>query len=352
MTVKAKIRVAVVGGSGYVGSELLRLLLLHNRVEVAHVVGHSAANRRIDEVLPSMIGQIDRVFETWDPDVVAKDVDAAFCALPHGTSGSVVRALRERGVVTFDLSADFRLRDKDQISRWYGTPDAPEFIGKAVYGLVELNREDIKSSDLVAVPGCYATASILSVAPLLHANLIDVKSIIVDAKSGASGAGKVPSEATHFCEVTGGIRAYKTAGKHRHTPEIEQALSDVAGESIRITLSPHLVPMSRGILATAYASPKDDGFTAQACVNAATKLFSDSPFVKVLREGQDPDTAWVRGTNYAHLSYAFDKHASRIVGQCTIDNLVKGAAGQAVQCMNVRFLFDEKEGLAATALAP
>jgi N-acetyl-gamma-glutamyl-phosphate reductase len=282
---------------------------------------------------------------------IAATADAAFCGLPHGASSAIVRQLRERGLVVFDLSADFRLQDLSVYREWYGEHDAPELVAGAVYGLCELEREAIRTADLVAVPGCYPTASALAIAPLVKAGLVELDTLIVDAKSGASGAGRGLSESTHFAQLSEGLRAYKVAGLHRHTPEIEQTLGRLAGREVRITFTPHLVPMTRGILATVYARVPAD-LTVQRCTELARALYEGSPSVTVLDPGTDPDTQWVRGSNRAFVSYAIDKRTRRVVAQAAIDNLVKGASGQALQCFNLRFGFAEGTGISGVGMFP
>lgn len=346
-----KVRVAVVGATGYTGAELLRLMHGHPRVQVTSIVGHGKAGQRIASVLPSFHGVLTGEVEAVNLDAIASSCDAAFCGLPHGASAPIVRKLRERGVVVFDLSADFRLKDLATYREWYGEHDAPDLISQATYGLCELEREAIRRSDLVAVPGCYPTASTLAIAPLVKAGVIDVDNLIIDAKSGASGAGRGLSEGTHFAQLSEGFRAYKVGGLHRHTPEIEQTLSALAGHDIRITFTPHLVPMIRGILSTVYASIKGD-LTRERCTELARALYEGSPSVTVLDPGTDPDTQWVRGSNRCFVSYTIDKRTKRVIAQAAIDNLVKGASGQALQCFNLRFGFSEGLGLEAVGLFP
>lgn len=346
-----KLRVAIVGATGYTGAELLRLLVGHPNVEVTSVIGASKAGLAIADVLPSFAGILSGQVASFDADHVAATADAAFCALPHGASAGVVAELRSRGVRVFDLSADFRLRDASVYAEWYGKHEAPARFGEGVYGLVELHRDELRDADLVAVPGCYPTASTLALAPLLSAKLVNTRGLVVDAKSGVSGAGRTPTPTTHLPETAEGLRAYKIAS-HRHTPEIEQELARVAGEAIRLIFTPHLVPMTRGILATCYAELLDAGTTAEQCSEAARELYRGSPFVHVLPTGKSPDTLWVRGSNRAHVSYTVDKRTSRVVAICAIDNLVKGAAGQAVQAFNVRFGLDESAGIASAAFWP
>lgn len=342
---------AVVGATGYTGAELVRLLHGHPDFELGPLVGSSTAGRSVAEVLPSLAGAVDGSIEPFDAATIARRADVVFCALPHGASAPTVAALRAEEAVVFDLSADFRLRDLDVYTRWYGEHGAPALLPDAVYGLVELHREELRRAELVAVPGCYPTASVLALAPLLQAGLADPTGIVIDAKSGVSGAGRKPGAATHFSEVAEGLRAYKAGGLHRHTPEIEQALGRVAGREITLTFTPHLVPMTRGILVTAYAMAAP-GATAEQCTEAARRLYEGSPSVVVRDAGTHPDTLWVRGSNRAQVAYHLDHRAGRIVAMSVIDNLVKGAAGQAIQGANVRFGFAEGAGLLAAAPWP
>jgi N-acetyl-gamma-glutamyl-phosphate reductase len=346
-----KVRVAVVGATGYTGAELLRLMYGHPGIEVTTIAGHGKAGQKVAAVLPNMHGAVSGDVASVDVDAIGKTADAAFCALPHGASAPIVRKLRERGVVVFDLSADFRLKDLAVHKEWYGEHEAADLVPSAVYGLCELSREAIRKADLVAVPGCYPTASTLAIAPLVKAKAIALDSIIVDAKSGVSGAGRSPSESTHYAHVNDGLRAYKVAGLHRHTPEIEQNLSELAGESVRITFTPHLAPMTRGILSTVYANAKGE-LTAEQCTELARALYEGSPSVTVLDAGANPDTSWVRGANRCFVSYAFDKRTGRVVAQSVIDNLVKGASGQAIQCFNLRFGFAEGAALTGMGVFP
>lgn len=346
------IRVAVVGATGYTGAELVRLLSVHPEAELVALVGHSTAGEPIESVLPSLRGLLEGEVRAYDAGALAKEADAVFCALPHGASAPKVAELRAAGLAVFDLSADFRLADLDTYQQWYGEHGAPELFGQAVYGLPELHREALRTADLVAVPGCYPTASVLPVAPLLREGLVEVDGpIVVDAKTGVSGAGRAAKPRTHLPETAEGIRAYAIAGRHRHTPEMEQELSRLAGEAVRVIFSPHLVPMTRGILATLYLRPKG-GVDAARCVEAARAFFDGSPAVHVLAPDDNPDTLWVRGSNRAHVAYTVDARSGWIVAQGAIDNLVKGASGQAVQCLNLRFGLDEGTGLRQPATWP
>lgn len=346
------IRAAIVGATGYTGAELVRILLGHPGVELAGLIGHSTAGEPVSSVLPSLAGLVHGTLEAFEPKAIAARADAAFCALPHGASAEKVAALRDEGLVVLDLSADFRLRSLDAYREWYGEHHAPERLADAVYGLPELYRELLRQADLIAVPGCYPTATILPLAPLLRERLVEsADPIVVDAKSGVSGAGRPAKPRTHFSETAEGFRAYSIAGRHRHTSEIEQELTRAAGREVRVIFSPHLVPMTRGILSTAYLKPLP-GVDAAKCTEAARTLYAGSPSVHVLAPNENPDTAWVRGSNRAHLSYTDDPRTGWIVAQGAIDNLVKGASGQAVQCLNLRFGLDEGAGVSQPAVWP
>ncbi len=344
----AKVPVAIVGASGYTGAELLRLLAGHPLVDVVGLYAKRAAGSSLSDIYPQFAGRLELPVETFDADAVAAQARIAFAALPHAASAAACAALRERGVKVVDLSADFRL-DPETYAAWYGEHPAPHLMAEAAYGLPELHRAAIREASLVAAPGCYVTAAVLATAPLIDAGVIEPDGLIVDAKSGASGAGRSPGQATHLPEAAEGIRAYKIAGAHRHTPEIEQELGKVAGKPVAITFTPHLVPMSRGILACVYGTPGPNAGDAQARLEAA---YADEPFVSVLPAGRIPDTAHVRGSNRVHVAVAVDARAGRVIAMSAIDNLVKGAAGQAVQCMNLMQGWDETLALDAVALFP
>jgi N-acetyl-gamma-glutamyl-phosphate reductase len=347
--------VAIVGASGYTGAELLRLLLAHPRVHVGRIFARRAAGAQIEDVSPQLRGTLSLPVESFDPAAVADTTDIAFTALPHGDSARAVAALRERGVTVVDLSADFRLRDAEVYARWYGGPErdphpAPALLERAVYGLPERYREALRGAELVAGPGCYPTASILAIAPLLERGLVE-PDVMIDAKSGASGAGRSPSQATHLPEAGEGVRAYKIAGGHRHTPELVQELGAAAGGAVKLLFTPHLLPMSRGLLACVYARPTGKA-DASAYREALLEAYEHEPFVSVLPPGGCPDTAHVRGSNRAHVSVSYDEASDRVLAMCAIDNLVKGASGQAIQCLNLARGWDERDGLVGAGLFP
>jgi N-acetyl-gamma-glutamyl-phosphate reductase len=355
-----RVPVAIVGASGYTGAELVRLLSQHPRVAIAGLYARGKAGEPLAKVFPQFAGLPDlgtAPLEPFDEAAVAARARVVFCALPHGESARIVAALAARHLTVLDLSADFRLKDPAAYAEWYGTPEHPhhpdpELLQHAVYGLPERHRDALRTARLVAVPGCYPTATILAAAPLLEAGLVSPEGLVVDAKSGVSGAGRTPTTATHFSEAGEGIRPYKVAGTHRHTPEIEQELSLAAGRVLRLTFTPHLVPMTRGILACVYATPTDPTRPAAAYHEALAARYAHEPFVTVLPPGQLPDTSFVRGSNRAHVGVAYDARARRVLAMSAIDNLVKGASGQAVQCMNLALGFAEHEGLAGPAMFP
>lgn len=352
----SRIPVAVVGATGYTGAELVRLLLAHPDVEIVELVGHSKAGKPVESVLPALVGLVPKGIEgglvgSFDADRIARRSKVAFLCLPHGKSAAAAVELRQRGVTVLDLSADFRIHDVEEHARWYGAHHAPELAKAAVYGLPELHRAALKTAELIAVPGCFPTATILPLAPLVKAGLIEPGPIVVDAKSGVSGAGREPGERTHFAETTEGFRAYKTGGTHRHTAEMEQELGALAGTDVLVSFTPHLVPMTRGILSSSYVRPKA-GVDAQRASAEAQRLYEGSPSVAVLAPGSCPDTLWVRGSNRAHLSYTLDPRTGLMLCQGAIDNLVKGASGQAVQCFNVRMGLPEGRGVDLPAMWP
>jgi N-acetyl-gamma-glutamyl-phosphate reductase len=338
------VRACVVGASGYTGAELLRLLLAHPRVEITGVYAKRAAGERLPAIFPQFAGKLDLEIGAFNADAIARSANVAFLALPHAESAAVARALYVRGLHVFDLSADLRLRDPRVYEEWYGHAADP-LCREAIYGLPELASRSLLGARLVAVPGCYPTATLLALRPLLDAGLVAREGIIVDAKSGTSGAGRAASLSTHFSEIGEGVRPYKIAGTHRHTVEIEQELG-VTG----IVFTPHLLPMTRGILSCCYAAPTDPTRPASDYTAALTKRYAGSALVSVVPKL--PDTSHVRGTNRAHVHAAYDARAKRVISICAIDNLGKGAAGQAVQCMNLALGFEETLGVSGVAVFP
>jgi N-acetyl-gamma-glutamyl-phosphate reductase len=352
----AELSVGIIGASGYTGAELVRLITAHPRLRLAYVGARERAGKTLAEVLPATAGVVgvgERVIESFDESnaaALAQRLDVVFTALPHATSARVGRALFEAGIRVVDLSADFRLRDAQTYNDWYGEHPAPELLARAVYGLPELNRAALADARLIAAPGCYPTSAILPLAPLLREGLVEPDGIVIDAKSGVSGAGRSPSPSSHLPEAAEGLRPYKVAGKHRHVPEIEQELSVQAGAPIRVVFTPHLAPMTRGILATAYAHVRP-GTSAERCRDAARSLYGQG-LVTVLNEASLPDTLHVRGSARAHVAYEIDARAGMVVAMCAIDNLARGASAQAIQALNVALGYPDGLGLPEIGLFP
>ncbi len=342
------IRVGIVGGTGYTGVELLRLLAGHRQASVVAVTSRGEAGRPVVDMFPSLRGLVDLSYT--EPDAKSlSECDLVFFATPNGTAMQTAPQLVEAGVRVVDLSADFRLRDKNAWAEWYGMDHGcPGLLREAVYGLPEVHRERIRSARLVANPGCYPTAVQLGFLPLLEAGLVDTGRLIADAKSGVSGAGRKIALNTLFCEAGDNFKAYAVPG-HRHLPEIAQELEAAAGQPVRLTFVPHLTPMIRGIHATLYAELIDADVDLQA---AYEKRFSKEPFVDVMPAGSHPDTASVRGNNMLRIACHRPGNGNTVVVLVVEDNLVKGASGQAIQNMNIMFGFDEDEGLSAAALSP
>lgn len=344
------IRVAIVGASGYTGGELVRILSLHPQVEIVAATSRQHAGKKISEIYPHLAEISNIICEDVNITELADRADLFFTAVPHQTAMGIIPDFLNAGKKVVDLSADFRIDDPMIYEKWYQPHTAKEFLGEAVYGLPELNRQAICSAKLVANPGCYPTSIILALAPLLKNGLVDGKTLIADSKSGTSGAGRAANVGTLFCEVTDGFRAYKV-GNHRHTPEIEQELSKLAGEALTISFTPHLLPISRGILSTVYGK-----LTQQISQDEVTDLYmsfyKDEKFVRPCQSGVFPATQYVRGSNYCDIGTKVDHRTGRIIVVSVIDNLVKGAAGQAVQNMNLLCGFDEWLGLETVPLFP
>jgi N-acetyl-gamma-glutamyl-phosphate reductase len=344
------IKVGIYGGSGYTGQELLRLLSGHPEATVVAATSRRFKGVPVADVYPAFSGLTELVYTDASPEEVASVADVMFLALPHGISMAVVPALLRSGRKIIDLSADFRLRDAASYEVWYGRHTAVKAIPDAVYGLPELYRDRIRTASLVANPGCYPTSVILGLAPVLRSRWIDPGSVIADSKSGVSGAGREPQLGSLFCEVEGGFKAYKI-GNHRHTPEIEQELSLLAGCPMEISFTPHLLPVKRGILSTIYAKLNKDVAAAELAALYQT-FYRDEPFVRVYRSGQFPNISSVVGSNYCDIGVTVDKRTNRIVIVSVIDNLIKGASGQAIQNMNLMCGLKEETGLPGIALYP
>ncbi len=338
-----KTRIAVVGGTGYTGFELVALLQQHPRMELTIITSQSYAGQPIAEIFPALRGMCSLVCEKLDIEKLVRQVDCVFVALPHKTAMKVVAPLVHAGKKVVDLSADFRFRDSATYEQWYQKHTAKALLAEAVYGLPELHADEIRSAGLVGNPGCYPTGVILAAAPLVVAEAVDPDSLIADCKSGVSGAGRAATLTTHFCEANEGFVAYKVA-EHRHTPEIEQELSAVAGRAIKVVFTPHLVPMSRGILTTLYGR-LSRSVTNEEISELYRKAYESAPFVRVMHKGQLPSTLYVRGTNYCDIGWRLEPRTGRIIAISAIDNLTRGAAGQAICNMNLMLGFDSVTGL-------
>lgn len=336
--------VAVVGAAGYAGIEAVRWVLGHPRLSLAHVTSGADAGRKLSQLYPQLAGVCDLELQAPDVSAIAS-ADVALLAVPHTAALELVPPLLAAGLTVIDMSADFRLDDPAVYAEWYGVEHcASQLLDSAVYGLPELTRDRLPGARLVACPGCYPTASVLAALPAVESGIAVGTRVVVDAKSGVSGAGRTPTAATHYCAADEAVQPYKV-GSHRHTPEMEQALSNAAGRELSVIFAPHLVPMSRGLLSTVYVDVEESFTTAQA-VELYRGRFHAEPFVHVHDAGVMPSTAEVRGTNRAAIGVAVDERTNTLVATCAIDNLGKGAAGQAIQCLNAVLGLPETDGLA------
>ena len=344
------IKVGIVGGTGYTGAELLRLLAMHNEVDLHVITSRSEAGIPVSHIYQNLRQHLDIAFS--EPDVgLLKECDLVFYATPNGIAMKNVRELLDAGVKVVDLAADFRLKDPAVWEQWYGMPhDCEDLLAEAVYGLVEINREEIKQARLVANPGCYPTACQLGLIPLLEEGLIDPKLLIADVKSGVSGAGRGANVANLLCETSESFKAYAVAG-HRHLPEVKQGLALVSGGEVGLTFVPHLTPMVRGIHATLYGQLVQD-ISLDKLQTLFEERYKNEWFVDVMPSGSHPETRSVKGSNQCRIAIHKPQNQNTVVVLSVIDNLVKGAAGQAVQCMNLMFGFEEKAGLQQVALLP
>lgn len=345
------IKVGIIGSTGYAGGELVRILTGHKEAQIVWYGSRSYIDKKYSDVYQNMFQIVDAKCLDDNMEELAKQADVIFTATPQGLCASLVNEEILSQTKIIDLSADFRIKDVKTYEQWYSIEHkSPQFIEEAVYGLCEVNREDVKGARLVANPGCYTTCSILTAYPLAKEGIIDMSTLIVDAKSGASGAGRGAKLPNLYCEVNENIKAYGVAS-HRHTPEIEEQLGYASREKVRINFTPHLIPMNRGILATEYATLKKD-VTYEEVKGIYDKYYKDERFIRVLPEGVYPETKWVEGSNYVDINFKIDPRTNRIIMMGAIDNLVKGAAGQAVQNMNLMFGLDEAEGLNLIPMFP
>ncbi|MBN2653617.1 MAG: N-acetyl-gamma-glutamyl-phosphate reductase [Nitrospirae bacterium] len=344
-------KIGICGGSGYTGAELLRILNLHPDVEITAITSEKSAGKTVPEIFPHLTAYKHLVYEPLINEKLLSKADIFFMALPHGASQIAVDYFFSNGKKVIDLSADYRIKNPSVYEEWYKLPhQKTATLAKAVYGLPELYRKDIKNAALIANPGCYPTGSILALAPVLKAGLVDLDSISIDAKSGVSGAGRKSDMVFSYCEVNDGFKAYGL-GTHRHTPEIEQVLSSVAQSDILLNFTPHLVPMDRGIVSTIYCRLKKD-ITTSDVLSIYQQAYTNEQFVVVLPEGKYPDAKHVRGTNYCHIGLKVNKRTNTLIIVSAIDNLVKGASGQAVQNMNLMLGIDEAAAIKGLALFP
>lgn len=345
------IKVGIIGSTGYAGGELVRLLMNHKEAEIKWFGSRSYVDKKYADVYQNFFQIVDDKCMDDNMEALANEVDVIFTATPQGLCASLVNEDILNKVKIVDLSADFRIKDVTTYESWYGIEHkSPQFIEEAVYGLCEINREAIKNARLIANPGCYPTCSTLSIYPLAKEGLIDMSTVIIDAKSGTSGAGRGAKVDNLYCEVNENIKAYGVAN-HRHTPEIEEQLSYASGEEVLLNFTPHLVPMNRGILITAYATLKKD-VTYEEVKAVYDKYYANEKFVRVLEKDVCPQTKWVEGSNYVDVNFKIDPRTKRIIMMGAMDNLVKGAAGQAVQNMNLMFGLKESEGLELIPMFP
>ena len=345
------IKTAVIGATGYAGQELIRLLMQHPYAEVSIITSRSNRDEPYERFYGNYINISRLVFTENNIEEISKQVDVIFLALPHGVASNLITEEILNNVKIIDLGADYRLKDVNIYETWYNTKHGTkELLDKSIYGLCELNREHIKGHSLIANPGCYTTCSILSLAPLMEHDFVDKKSIIIDAKSGITGAGRSVDLSTHFTECNESIKAYKISS-HRHTPEIEEQLSILAGEEINLVFTPHLVPMNRGILATCYIRLNKD-IELDEVYSIYNNYYNNEEFIRILSKGSNPETKWVKGSNYVDIGLNIDKRTNTLIIIGAIDNLVKGAAGQAIQNMNLLFDLKENTGLESIPIFP
>jgi N-acetyl-gamma-glutamyl-phosphate/LysW-gamma-L-alpha-aminoadipyl-6-phosphate reductase len=348
-------RIGIIGGSGYVGSELLRLLLMHPQVEVTMVTSRQSAGEFVFNVHPNLRGLTQLKFVPQDMAELQKNCDLVFTATPHGGSVNLVPKLLDAGLKVIDMSADFRLKNPADYETYYGWKHAhPEMLKDAAYGLPELHREEIKTAKFIACPGCEATAAILALAPIVKAGFVDKDKIVVDLKVGSSGGGSKPSVASHHPERAGGVRPYKVFG-HRHIAEVEQELNALSSDPVKISFTPHAVNMIRGILATVHTFPKQK-LENKDLWRAYRGMYGNEPFIRLVKyqKGlyQLPDPKITMGTNFCDVGFEIDEHANRLVLFSAMDNMCKGASGQGVQCLNILMGIDETTGLKSTGFHP
>ena len=347
-----RVPVGVIGASGYGGVQLVRLLTDHPKLELAYLGGDSSAGQEYSSLYPHLGHQVHQMIEPIDLEKIADRCQAVFLSLPNGLAFKMAPTLLEKGCKVLDLSADYRFSDLDTYTHWYGLErDDRDVAETAVYGLPELYRDRIAEAQLVGCPGCYPTASLMALSPLFKQGLVVPETAIVDAKSGTSGGGRQPKTGLLLAEADNSLGAYSVAG-HRHTPEIEQICSDLAGHEVLVQFTPHLVPMVRGILATVYATLRDPGLVREDLLTIYGAFYRNSPWVKLLPGGVYPQTKWAWGTNLCYIGVEVDPRTNRVIVMSAIDNLMKGQAGQAIQCLNLMMGWEETLGLPELSFYP
>lgn len=347
-----RVPVGVIGASGYGGVQLVRLLMDHPKLELAYLGGDSSAGQEFSSLYPHLGHQVHQTIEAIDLEKIADRCQVVFLSLPNGLACKMAPKLLEKGCRVLDLSADYRFSDLNTYTTWYGVDRLDQEIAEtAVYGLPELYRDRLADAQLVGCPGCYPTASLLALSPLLKQGLIVPETAIVDAKSGTSGGGRQPKTNLLLAEASGSLGAY-SVGRHRHTPEIEQVCSDLAGHEVLVQFTPHLIPMVRGILATVYATLRDPGLVREDLLTIYGAFYRSSPWVKLLPPGIYPQTKWACGTNLCYVGIEVDRRTDRVIVMSAIDNLLKGQAGQAIQCLNLMMKWDETLGLPKLSFYP
>lgn len=345
------IKAGIIGATGYAGQELVRLLLQHRETEIVWYGSRSYVDEKFSSVFGNVFQIVEDICKSDDLHELSRQADVIFTATPQGYLAGVLDDEILNNCKIIDLSADYRIKDVTVYEKWYGIEHkSPQYIKEAVYGLCEINREQIKGARLIANPGCYPTCSTLAIYPLAKAGLIDMSTLIIDAKSGTSGAGRGAKIPNLYCEVNENIKAYGVS-THRHTPEIEEQLGYAAGKPVTLNFTPHLIPMNRGILITAYATYRE-GTTPEQIRRAYEEAYKEEYFVRVLEEGGCPETKWVEGSNFVDVNVKVDERTGRVIMMGAMDNITKGAAGQAVQNMNLMFGLEESEGLRLIPMVP
>ncbi|MGM3305912.1 N-acetyl-gamma-glutamyl-phosphate reductase [Anabaena sp. WFMT] len=347
-----RVPVGIVGASGYGGVQLVRLLMDHPEVELVYLGGESSAGKSFADLYPHFVNIVDLKIEAVEAEIIASRCEVVFLSLPNGLACEIAPQLIEKGCKVLDLSADYRFSDLTTYTNWYGTQRSDRTVAAtAVYGLPELYRDRIAEAQLIGCPGCYPTASLLALSPLLKQGLIVPETAIIDAKSGTSGGGRQAKVNLLLAEADNSLGAYNV-GRHRHTPEIEQICSDLAGHEVTVQFTPHLIPMVRGILATVYASLRDPGLVRDDLITIYTAFYRNSPWVKICNSGIYPQTKWACGSNVCYIGIEVDPRTGRVIVMSAIDNLIKGQAGQAIQCMNLMLGWDETLGLPKVGFYP